>query len=86
MRTKLGPEVEKWISSEIQESIAVKQGITGLCQVNARRHPPFEKNMRLDLEYTETWNLMLDIKTTVRTLGLILRGDGACAVFCNSCD
>jgi len=86
MRTKLGPEVEKWISSEIQESIAVKPGMTGLCQVNARRHPPFEKNMRLDLEYIESWNLMLDFKTLVRTLGVILRGDGACAVFCNSCE
>jgi lipopolysaccharide/colanic/teichoic acid biosynthesis glycosyltransferase len=42
--------VEKWISSEIQESIAVKPGITGLWQVDARRHPPFEKNMGLDLE------------------------------------
>jgi len=86
MRTKLGPEVEKWISSEIQESIAVKQGITGLCQVNERPYPPFEKTMRLDLEYIESWNLMLDFKTLVRTLGVILRGDGACAVFCNSCD
>jgi lipopolysaccharide/colanic/teichoic acid biosynthesis glycosyltransferase len=78
--------VEKWISSEIQESIAVKPGITGLWQVTARRHPPFEKNMRLDLEYIESWNLMLDFKMMVRTLGVILKGDGACAVFCKSCE
>jgi lipopolysaccharide/colanic/teichoic acid biosynthesis glycosyltransferase len=78
--------VEKRISSEIQESIAVKPGITGLWQVSARRHPPFEKTMRLDLEYIESWNLKLDFKMTVRTLGVILREDGACAVFCNSCE
>jgi lipopolysaccharide/colanic/teichoic acid biosynthesis glycosyltransferase len=78
--------VEKRISSEIIESIAVKPGSTGLWQVSARRHPPFEKTMRLDLEYLESWNLKLDFKMTVRTLGVVLRENGACAVYWNSCE
>jgi exopolysaccharide biosynthesis polyprenyl glycosylphosphotransferase len=55
----------------------VKPGITGLWQVTARRHPSFDANMRLDLDYIEHWNLWLDLKILSSTLPEILSGSGS---------
>ena len=54
----------------------VLPGITGLWQISARRDPSFETNVLLDLEYIETWNIWLDIKILLRTVGEICRGSG----------
>lgn len=55
----------------------VKPGITGLWQVTARRHPSFEANMRLDLDYIENWSLGLDTKIFLKTLQELVRGSGS---------
>jgi hypothetical protein len=70
-------EMEKWISSEIQESIAVKPGITGLWRVTARRDPSFETNMRHDLAYIENWGLSLDIVILLKTVVEVFNGTGS---------
>lgn len=54
----------------------VKPGITGLWQVEARRNPSFEINMRLDLEYIENWNFWLDLKILSKTLPAVFEGAG----------
>jgi exopolysaccharide biosynthesis polyprenyl glycosylphosphotransferase len=54
----------------------VLPGITGLWQVSARRDPSFEKNVLLDLEYINNWNLALDVKILVKTVQEVLRGSG----------
>jgi exopolysaccharide biosynthesis polyprenyl glycosylphosphotransferase len=54
----------------------VLPGITGLWQVSARRDPSFEKNVLLDLEYINNWNLALDLKILVKTVQEVLRGSG----------
>jgi exopolysaccharide biosynthesis polyprenyl glycosylphosphotransferase len=54
----------------------VKPGMTGLWQVKARHDPSFETNVALDLEYIETWNLLLDLKILWSTLPAILRAEG----------
>jgi lipopolysaccharide/colanic/teichoic acid biosynthesis glycosyltransferase len=54
----------------------VLPGITGLWQINARRDPSFQTNVLLDLEYIETWNIWLDIKILLRTVGEVCRGSG----------
>jgi len=54
----------------------VKPGMTGLWQVTARRDPCFEKNMKLDLQYIETWSLRLDLKILLRTIPSVLRAEG----------
>jgi exopolysaccharide biosynthesis polyprenyl glycosylphosphotransferase len=56
--------------------LEVKPGITGLWQVTARQHPSFDTNMRLDLQYIDNWNLGLDLKVILRTLGVVVRGEG----------
>ncbi|MGB6483358.1 MAG: sugar transferase [Candidatus Acidiferrales bacterium] len=55
----------------------VKPGITGLWQVSARRHPSFDTNMQLDLDYIENWNLWLDLKILSSTLPVVLSGSGS---------
>jgi exopolysaccharide biosynthesis polyprenyl glycosylphosphotransferase len=54
----------------------VLPGITGLWQVSARRDPSFEKNVLLDLEYIENWNVILDLKIALRTIPEVFRGSG----------
>lgn len=55
----------------------VKPGITGLWQVKARKHSSFEANLRLDLEYIENWNLLLDLKILSNTVVEVLSGSGS---------
>ncbi|HKV25367.1 MAG TPA: sugar transferase [Candidatus Acidoferrum sp.] len=54
----------------------VKPGVTGLWQVKARRDPSFDTNMILDLEYIENWSLWLDVAILMRTLRVVLDGEG----------
>ncbi len=54
----------------------VTPGLTGLWQVSARRDPSFERNLALDLEYIETWNLWLDLKILLRTAAVVAKGEG----------
>jgi lipopolysaccharide/colanic/teichoic acid biosynthesis glycosyltransferase len=54
----------------------VLPGVTGLWQVTARRDPSFEKNIELDLEYINNWNLAMDIKIILKTIPEVFRGLG----------
>jgi exopolysaccharide biosynthesis polyprenyl glycosylphosphotransferase len=54
----------------------VAAGLTGLWQVTARHDPSFERNMELDLEYIERWNVWLDLKILFQTFFVVLRGSG----------
>ncbi len=56
--------------------LEVTPGLTGLWQVTARREPSFEKNVELDLEYINNWNLLLDVRILLRTVIEVLRGSG----------
>jgi exopolysaccharide biosynthesis polyprenyl glycosylphosphotransferase len=56
--------------------LEVKPGITGLWQVTSRQDPSFEKNMHLDLEYIESWNLWMDLMILVKTIPAVFQGDG----------
>ena len=54
----------------------VTPGITGLWQVYARRDPSFKRNVELDVQYIESWNLRLDFEIMLRTIPAVVRGDG----------
>ena len=54
----------------------VKPGVTGLWQVRARSDPSFETNMEHDLEYIEKWSLRLDLNILLRTIHVVLKGQG----------
>ena len=56
---------------------SVRPGITCLWQVNGRNSVPFERWMKLDMEYIDQWSLWLDLKILARTIPALLRGSGA---------
>jgi exopolysaccharide biosynthesis polyprenyl glycosylphosphotransferase len=56
---------------------SVLPGITCLWQVNGRNNIPFEKWMKLDLEYIDHWSLWLDFQILIKTIPAMFRGSGA---------
>jgi len=56
---------------------STRPGITCLWQINGRSEIPFEKWMKLDLQYIDNWSLWLDLKILVKTIPAILKGTGA---------
>jgi exopolysaccharide biosynthesis polyprenyl glycosylphosphotransferase len=63
-------------SLEHLRRLDVKPGVTGLWQVSARKDPSFEKSVHLDSRYIENWNLALDFKILLKTIPVVLRGEG----------
>lgn len=58
--------------------LAMKPGITGMWQVSGRSDIiDFEEVVKLDRKYIEEWNLGLDIKIILQTLGVVLSGKGS---------
>jgi lipopolysaccharide/colanic/teichoic acid biosynthesis glycosyltransferase len=55
----------------------VRPGMTGLWQVSGRSNASDECRMRCDLEYVATWSLLLDLKLLLKTIPVVLKGDGA---------
>jgi lipopolysaccharide/colanic/teichoic acid biosynthesis glycosyltransferase len=54
----------------------VRPGITGWAQVRGRAGIPWEERIELDLFYVEHRSLGLDLRILLRTIGLILSGQG----------
>jgi exopolysaccharide biosynthesis polyprenyl glycosylphosphotransferase len=52
-------------------------GMTGYWQTSGRSDLSFEEMVRLDLYYIENWSLSFDLKIILKTLGAILRREGA---------
>ena len=57
--------------------LELKPGVTGLWQVNGRSRTCFDDMVRLDLRYSQTWSLWLDVKILLATPLAVLAGDGA---------
>jgi lipopolysaccharide/colanic/teichoic acid biosynthesis glycosyltransferase len=60
-----------------RQRLAVPPGITGWWQVNGRSDLPMHLNTQFDLYYIRNYSLWLDLKILWRTLGVVLRGQGA---------
>ena len=57
---------------------SVLPGLTGLWQVSGRSQiEDFSQWVRLDLEYIDSWSLWLDFVILLRTIPVVLRGEGA---------
>jgi lipopolysaccharide/colanic/teichoic acid biosynthesis glycosyltransferase len=57
--------------------LEVKPGVTGLWQVSGRSRTSFDDMVRLDLRYTQSWSIWLDVKILLATPRAVLSGDGA---------
>jgi lipopolysaccharide/colanic/teichoic acid biosynthesis glycosyltransferase len=68
-------EYEKY-TAEHQMRLAAKPGITGLWQISARNDPSFATALLLDRSYIENWTPWLDLKILLKTMPVILQGEG----------
>jgi lipopolysaccharide/colanic/teichoic acid biosynthesis glycosyltransferase len=51
--------------------------MSGYWQISGRKNLSFEDMVRLDLYYIENWSLSFDIKIILKTVGTVLRREGA---------
>ena len=78
----VGPRA--YMPSELEEmnglARAVLQsppGMTGLWQVSGRNHLSFADRVHLDVHYVQNWSLWLDLYLLIRTVPVVLSGEGA---------
>jgi lipopolysaccharide/colanic/teichoic acid biosynthesis glycosyltransferase len=57
--------------------LEAKPGVTGLWQVSGRSRTSFDDMVRLDLRYSQSWSLWLDLKILIATPRAVLGGEGA---------
>jgi len=69
-------DVQRYQLEDLQR-LEVTPGLTGLWQITARRDPSFERSMALDREYIGRWSLGMDFWILCKTVGAVLRGEGA---------
>ena len=75
-RPYLSREVERM--SEFGDTIVkAPPGISGLWQVSGRSELPFPQRLRLDEYYVRNWSLWLDVIVLLKTVGVVIRGEGA---------
>jgi len=61
----------------VDEILSVKPGITGLWQVSGRSNLSYGDRARLDLEYTRTRSVWIDLKLLALTVPAVLQKRGA---------
>lgn len=72
------PEIEhERIAGRHRRRVDLLPGLTGLWQVHGRSDIPFEGMVDLDYLYVTNWSLWVDLKLLMRTVGVVVRGQGA---------
>ena len=74
------PTLDEWEKYDLHHRVrmSIKPGITGLWQISGRSDiTDFEEVVRLDREYIQNWSIWLDLKILVKTVGVVLRHEGA---------
>ncbi|MBI9046757.1 MAG: sugar transferase [Anaerolineaceae bacterium] len=75
-RPPIPEEVIEYSISQ-RRRLSMKPGITCLWQTAPRRNEiNFQEWVRMDLQYIDQWSLWLDFKILVRTVGVVLTGEG----------
>ncbi len=75
-RPALPSEVDRY-DKYVRRRLAVRPGLSGLWQVSGRSNLSWDETVRLDLYYVDNWSMMQDLNILVRTIGAVLRPDGA---------
>ncbi len=56
--------------------LSMKPGITGLWQISARTDADFDRWVALDLQYIDSWTVLLDMKLALKTIPALVRAEG----------
>ena len=57
--------------------LSVKSGLTGLAQVSGRKSISFDERRKLDTYYVQNWSFWLDFVILIKTIRVVLSGEGA---------
>lgn len=76
----VGPRPErveslKHYDAEISKRLLMRPGMTGLAQVSGNIHISLSKRYKFDVYYVENFNILLDCKILLRTIGVVLLGE-----------
>ncbi len=63
---------KKKYGKNFKKVLSVRPGITGLWQVSGRNNLTYKTRVKLDLNYIENYNFLMDIRILIRTIGVIL--------------
>ncbi|MHC8106472.1 undecaprenyl-phosphate galactose phosphotransferase WbaP, partial [Klebsiella pneumoniae] len=69
-------ELERY-NDEVDYYLLSKPGMTGLWQVSGRSDVDYETRVYLDAWYVKNWSMWNDIAILFKTVGVVLRKDGA---------
>jgi lipopolysaccharide/colanic/teichoic acid biosynthesis glycosyltransferase len=63
----------------MKKVLTIRPGITGLWQVSGRNDIPYDKRIRMDVYYANSYNWLMDLWIILKTIGVILfpRNNGA---------
>jgi exopolysaccharide biosynthesis polyprenyl glycosylphosphotransferase len=70
-------DVHRITRSSDMRRFSMRPGLTCLWQVQGRSNIDFERWVELDLEYIDTWSLVLDFWILLKTIPAVLKGNGA---------
>ena len=74
-RPTLAHQVAQYTTFQ-RRRLEMKPGITGWAQVCGRNALPWVKRIELDVWYVDNFTLWLDVKISLRTIGVVLRREG----------
>ena len=66
-----------WYGDKKDKLLSVKPGLTGWWAVNGRSNVPYPERCDLELYYVDHISFALDVKIILKTLGAIIKKDGA---------
>nr|MCF0509583.1 sugar transferase [Klebsiella pneumoniae]MCF0531502.1 sugar transferase [Klebsiella pneumoniae] len=69
-------ELERY-NEEVDYYLLSKPGMTGLWQVSGRSDVDYETRVYLDAWYVKNWSMWNDIAILFKTVGVVLKRDGA---------
>jgi len=71
------PREWQYIKEESPVIHALPPGITGLWQVSGRNNQNYNFRITMDSWYVKNWNLWLDVMIFLKTIGVVIKRDGA---------
>ncbi len=76
-RPVIKEEIENYYKEYSQYYYSVLPGITGLWQVSGRSDTDYDFRVQTDVWYVQNWSLWLDIMILFKTVGVVLKREGA---------
>ncbi len=71
------PDEKREMGNKFSMIVETRPGISGLWQISGRSNLDFGERLRLDEWYVSNWTLWLDVEILIKTIGVVLKRDGA---------